>query len=305
MRKYILKTRVVPRKSVDFRPGCFFGKRPGLFVWTKAARQAVIFWKGWFLMPDWDPALYLKFKKERTQPALDLAARLELYPAAVLDVGCGPGNSTQVVAERFPRAKVTGVDSSASMVETARRAHPDLQFRLCDISQELESLPHDFDLVFSNACIQWVPDHPRLILGLLGLLKPGGVLAVQVPVNFKEPIHQIISRTVERTEWRERILYHRSFHTLTAEEYFDLLAAHAQDFTLWETTYLHRMPSHQAIMEWYSSTGLRPYLDAAVDRDAREGFYQEVFRQVREAYPVQENGEVIFRFPRLFFIAQA
>lgn len=256
-------------------------------------------------MADWNPELYLKFKKERTQPALDLAARLELFPAKALDVGCGPGNSTQVVAQRFPGVKLLGVDSSASMVDAARRAHPELEFLQCDVSAQLDALPHDFDLVFSNACIQWVPDHPQLIPGLLGLLKPGGVLAVQVPVNFEEPIHQIISRTVGRAQWREKVPYHRSFYTLKPEEYFDLLAENARDFTLWETVYMHRMPSHEAIMEWYSSTGLRPYLEAAVDREAREGFYEEVYRQVKEAYPVQGNGEVIFRFPRLFFIARA
>lgn len=259
-------------------------------------------------MSDWNAQQYLKFKKERTQPALDLAARLELLelcPAKALDVGCGPGNSTQVLADRFPVAEITGVDSSANMVGTARREHPELEFLQCDISRELDSLPGDYDLVFSNACLQWVPDHPSLLPGLLGLLKPGGLLAVQIPVNFKEPIHQIIQRTVELPQWRDRVPYHRSFYTLNAAEYFDLLAKYAEDFTMWETVYMHRMPSHQAIMDWYSSTGLRPYLDAAVDAEAREAFYEEVFRQVKEEYPVQENGEVIFRFPRLFFIAKA
>ena len=279
-------------------------KRRGFFMpQSSRAHWAAHQRKGWFFMPDWDPQQYLKFKKERTQPALDLAARLELSPAKALDVGCGPGNSTQVVAERFPHAQVLGLDASASMVRAAHRAHPQLEFIQCDVSSELDRLPHNFDLVFSNACIQWVPDHPCLLPRLLDLLKPGGVLAVQVPVNFKEPIHQIISRTVEREEWRERIPYHRSFYTLTAEAYFDLLAGCARDFTMWETVYMHRLPSHQAIMDWYSSTGLRPYLEAAVDEEARQGFYEEVFRQVKEAYPVQENGEIIFRFPRLFFTA--
>lgn len=256
-------------------------------------------------MSDWNPKQYLKFEAERTQPARDLAARLSgIRPEKALDVGCGPGNSTWVMAEFFPQAEITGVDSSAAMIETARQALPATRFLQCDVSRELDSLPRDFDLVFSNACIQWVPDHPGLLPGLMGLLKPGGMLAVQVPVNFKEPIHQIIERTVERAEWRERIPYHRSFYTLTPEAYFDLLGAISDDFTMWETVYMHRMPSHQAIMEWYSSTGLKPYLESAVDEESREAFYQEVFRQVREAYPVQGNGEIIFRFPRLFFIAK-
>lgn len=256
-------------------------------------------------MSDWSPEQYLKFERERTQPAKDLAARLERCPIQALDVGCGPGNSTQVVASRFPDAEVIGIDSSANMIEAAGNEHPQLKFLRCDVSQELGSLPHGFDLVFSNACIQWVPDHHKLLPELMGLLKPGGTLAVQVPVNFEEPIHQIITSTVEREEWRRRIPYYRNFYTLTQETYFNLLGEISADFSMWETVYMHRMPSHQAIMDWYSSTGLRPYLDAAVNEEARQGFYNEVFRQVREAYPVQKNGEIIFRFPRLFFIAQA
>lgn len=256
-------------------------------------------------MSGWDPQLYLKFKKERTQPARDLAARLELCPAKALDVGCGPGNSTAVLKERFPKAELLGVDSSEAMIEAARKEHPEMSFLRCDVSCELDLLSHDFDLVFSNACLQWVPEHAKLLPRLMKLLKPGGMLAVQIPVNYREPIHQIIERTVSKAEWRERIPYHRSFYTLSPEEYFDLLAVCSSDFTMWEIAYLHRMPSHQAIMDWYSSTGLRPYLEAAVDEKTRQGFYEEVFRQVREAYPIQENNEVIFRFPRLFFIAKA
>lgn len=255
-------------------------------------------------LSDWNPELYLKFKKERTQPSRDLAARLEGSPQKALDVGCGPGNSTRVVADRFPGAKVTGIDFSPNMVEAARKEHPELEFFQCDVSEPLDCLPHDFDLVFSNACLQWVPDHPNLLPRLMGLLKPGGTLAVQIPMNFEEPIHRIIQKTVSLPQWRERIPYHRDFYTLKQEEYFDLLTEISSDFTLWTTTYLHRMPSHQAIMDWYSSTGLKPYLDAAVDGEARQGFYDEVFRQVKEAYPIQKNGEIIFRFPRFFFLAK-
>ena len=256
-------------------------------------------------MSDWNARQYLKFQKERTQPALDLAARLEYdSPAKALDIGCGPGNSTAVVKARFPGAQVIGVDSSQNMVETARKDHPELEFIQWDITTDLDALPHDFDVVFSNACLQWVPDHSSLLPRLMSFLKPGGLLAVQIPMNYQEPIHRIIETTVSRSPWTEKIPYMRLFYTLTQEEYFDVLSRTASDFTLWQTTYLHRMPSHQAIMDWYSSTGLRPYLNAAVDEAAREEFYQEIFRQVQEAYPVQENGEIIFRFPRFFFIAR-
>lgn len=256
-------------------------------------------------MSDWNARQYLKFKKERTQPAIDLAARLEYErPVKALDVGCGPGNSTAVLKARFPGAQVIGADYSENMVETARQDHPELDFIKCDISSDLDGLPHDFDIIFSNACLQWVPDHPALLPRLMGLLKPGGLLAVQIPMNYQEPIHKIIESTVAKSPWTELIPYMRLFYTLSQGEYFDILSDISSDFTLWQTTYLHRMPSHQAIMDWYSSTGLRPYLDAAVSEEARGGFYQEVFRQVKSEYPVQKNGEIIFRFPRFFFIAQ-
>ncbi|ANU52572.1 methyltransferase domain-containing protein [Acutalibacter muris] len=256
-------------------------------------------------MSGWNAQQYLKFKKERTQPAIDLAARIEYdAPAKALDVGCGPGNSTAVLKARFPGANVTGADYSGNMVETARKDYPELEFIKCDISAELDSLPHDYDIVFSNACLQWVPDHPSLLPRLMGLLKPGGLLAVQIPMNYQEPIHKIIEATVAQSPWTELIPYMRLFYTLSQEQYFDILSEVSTDFTLWQTTYLHRMPSHQAIMDWYSSTGLRPYLDAAVSEAARDGFYQEVFSQVREQYPIQKKGEIIFRFPRFFFIAQ-
>lgn len=255
-------------------------------------------------MSDWNARQYLKFKNDRTQPAIDLAARLNCEaPAKALDVGCGPGNSTAVLKARFPKARVIGADFSENMVETAKKDNPELEFIQCDISADIDSLPHDFDIVFSNACLQWVPDHPSLLPRLMSLLKPGGFLAVQIPMNYQEPIHRIIESTISYSPWTELIPYMRLFHTLSQEQYFDILSDISTDFTIWQTTYLHRLPSHQAIMEWYSSTGLRPYLDAAVTKEARDDFYQEVFRQVRDEYPVQKNGEVIFRFPR-FFIAE-
>ena len=134
----------------------------------------------------WDSAAYLRFKAERTQPSIDLVKRIDLeQPRKLLDVGCGPGNSTQVLADAFPNAlRIIGIDSSPEMIEAAKDDHPDMEFRICD-ALNLPSLGEDgFDVVFSNACIQWVPDHPRLIRDMLALLRPGGMLAVQVPMNY-------------------------------------------------------------------------------------------------------------------------
>ena len=210
----------------------------------------------------WDSAAYLRFKAERTQPSIDLVKRIDLeQPRKLLDVGCGPGNSTQVLADAFPNAlRIIGIDSSPEMIEAAKDDHPDMEFRICD-ALNLPSLGEDgFDVVFSNACIQWVPDHPRLIRDMLALLRPGGMLAVQVPMNYQEPIHRIIGELAASDEWRAELASARIFHTLSQEAYFDILAAEAGQFQMWQITYLHRMPSHEAIMDWYKGTGLRPYL---------------------------------------------
>ena len=141
----------------------------------------------------WNPEQYLQFEKERTQPAIDLANRIPQKAVdRVLDVGCGPGNSTKVLAERLPGARVLGIDRSLEMIEVAKEQHPALQFIQWDASQDLEGLGPSFDVIFSNACIQWIPDHPALLGRFMDRLNPGGILAVQVPMNNREPIHQII-----------------------------------------------------------------------------------------------------------------
>lgn len=254
-------------------------------------------------MPDWDSAQYLKFGSQRTQPARDLAARLPAEnPVEVLDVGCGPGNSTEVLAKRYPDARILGIDSSPEMVAAASHSHPDLEFRLCDAGRELAQLDRQFDVVFSNACIQWISDHPMLLKNLLGLLKKDGVLAVQVPMNHQEPVHRVIGEITARERWNKRIGKARIFHQLTPEGYFDLLAKLSPVFDIWQTTYFHRMRSHEDILEWYRGTGLRPYL-AQLSDEERPDFEREILTELRRTYPKQENGEIIFRFPRLFFIA--
>ncbi|KFI94120.1 ribosomal RNA large subunit methyltransferase J-like protein [Bifidobacterium saguini DSM 23967] len=256
----------------------------------------------------WDSAQYLRFKNERTQPSRDLAMQLPPDDGTVkhvLDIGCGPGNSTAVLRERYPHAEILGVDNSPEMIEAARKAHPDIDFALCDVSnpEELGSLPDDFDVVFSNACIQWVPNHQRLIPELLARLKQGGVLAVQTPMNYEEPIHRIIAEIVHSPEYVDQLPQQREFYNLTPPEYWELLREHASHFRMWKITYMHTLPSHEAIMDWYRGTGLRPYLQALPDDEARKNFEAKVFARVREAYPTQSDGSIIFPFPRFFFTA--
>ena len=258
-------------------------------------------------MADWNSEQYLKFKAQRTQPAIDLAARLSGKPQdrdiEVIDLGCGPGNSTRVLKKRFPDAYVIGADNSENMIEKARKDNPDIDFVIMDIMGDLSEMRGKFDVVFSNACLQWLPDHAELLPRLFELLRKGGTLAVQIPMNYDEPIHKIIARISESAKWSDKFPEKRIFGTLTQSEYFDILSGLTDDFEIWQTTYCHRMPSIESIIEWYRSTGLRTYLSALSEEDGAE-FIAEISAELEKEYPKQKNGEIIFRFPRFFFIAK-
>lgn len=256
-------------------------------------------------MVDWNSTQYLKFQNERTQPAIDLVNRININnPKKILDIGCGPGNSTQVLAEKFPEAYILGIDSSINMIESAIKNYPKLDFKFCDASKDLDILDKDFNIVFSNACIQWIPNHEKLLKDMLRLLDKNGVLAVQTPMNYEEPIHKIISEITESEKWKMEFSNPRIFYNLKQEKYFDLLSDISSEFNIWETTYYHKLKSHKDIMEWYGGTGLRPYLNV-LTHEKKKAFEEEVFERVKEKYPVQKNGDIIFKFPRFFFIALA
>ena len=255
-------------------------------------------------MAEWDSSQYAKFLEQRTQPSTDLAARIDVVsPREIIDIGCGPGNSTQVLMERFPNAHITGADSSENMINAARENCRGADFILLDASGDLSAMNGRFDVVFSNACIQWIPDHERLLPSLFGLLREGGVLAVHIPMNYDEPIHRIIGELADSEKWRGYFREQRIFHTRTPSEYFDILSGLTDDFELWKTSYLHRMGSHSDIIEWYKGTGLRPYLAQLSEEDGAR-FISELYEELQKAYPVQKNGEIIFAFPRFFFIAR-
>jgi len=256
-------------------------------------------------MTDWDAQQYLKFAHERTQPSIDLVNRLAGENVAkIVDIGCGPGNSTAVLHQRFPDADILGVDNSPAMIERARREYPQMRFALCDVSTEADTLDTDFDVVFSNACIQWVPDHPTLLPALVRRLRPGGVFAVQVPFHDRLHVHRLVAEVVARPRWAPFFDGRPFFFTMAQGDYYDILSELSDQVTMWQTTYFHVMKSPDDIMEWYRGTGLRPYLDQlpAVDRPE---FEQEVARDIAAAYPRQRNGDILFLFPRFFFMAVA
>lgn len=254
-------------------------------------------------MANWNPIQYEKFIKDRTQPAVDLANRLEgLNPVSILDLGCGPGNSTKVLKDKFPKVKVIGADNSDEMLVKAKELYSDIEFITLDANGDFHELSEKFDVVFSNACIQWLPNHRKLLPKLMILLKPNGILAIQIPIQCEHPVHNIINELVNTTKWNNKITP-RQYNNLTTEEYFDVLSDISNDFEIWETTYCHRMPSYESIIEWYKGTGLRPYLEQLSKDDADE-FVNDVYNKLKQRYKIQKNGEILFCFPRLFFIAR-
>jgi len=253
---------------------------------------------------DWDAGQYLKFEDERTRPAADLLRRVPLTTAQLcVDLGCGPGNSTELLVGRFPQARVTGLDSSAAMIAQARKRLPDVIFSEMDLQKW--NPPERFDLIYANAVLQWVPNHPALLSRLVSFLKTGGCLAVQMPDNLDEPSHQLMTETARNGPWSEVFATRATpRETLgSPEDYYAWLQRAGCRVDIWRTTYIHALDSANAIVEWFKATGLKPFLDP-LPSDRRAAFLKQYEAEIANAYPSQADGKVLLRFPRLFFVAQ-
>ena len=254
-------------------------------------------------MPTWNADQYLRFADQRTRPCRDLAANIALEkPQRIVDLGCGPGNSTAVLAARWPEAEVEGIDSSAEMIAAARKEVPEGTWTIGDISTWKAAEP--VDLVFSNAALHWVPDHAGLYPRLFAQVAAGGALAVQVPINLDAPAHRAMRELAGSPGWRaffpQRV---REWHAFPSEVYYDLLAKEAARIDLWETEYLHILAGPEAIVDWYKGTGLRPFLDKLPGEAERERFLADYGEALRPLYPARGDGRVLFPFKRLFLIA--
>lgn len=250
-------------------------------------------------MDTWNAEQYLKFEKQRTLPSYDLAASLgDIKPQTALDIGCGPGNSTAVLREFFTDAHITGIDNSPVMIEKARKAHPEMNFEL----RGARDLEGKYELIFSNACLHWVPDHHSLIPFIMDHLADGGTLAVQVPMNGAEPLYKSAQELIDSGRWDFSSVTETN-EILTPEEYYEVLSACSRDFDIWEKVYYHIMPSHQALVDWVKSTKLRPYL-AVLNKAEEECFLAELLACAQKQYQRQKDGNIIFRFRRLFFTAK-
>ena len=251
---------------------------------------------------EWDAGHYLRFADARTLPAVDLLSRVETQaPARVVDLGCGPGNSTGLLLRRWPGAAVTGLDSSDNLLDAARHDHPGARFVLGDIRHWAPA--ESPDVVFANASLQWVGEHELLMPRLFDQVAPGGVFAVQMPRNHDFATHALMRQVAAEGEWRERLTNAREPSPVKPLEfYYDLLAPRSAGLTIWETNYVQVMDGVQAIIAWLHGTGLRPFL-ALLTEIERPLFLKQYAALLKDAYPAQADGKILLPYPRLFFIA--
>ena len=252
----------------------------------------------------WSATQYSKFETERTRPVLDLLGRVPTVRAAsAVDIGCGPGNSTEQLKRRFPEAVIAGIDSSADMVEAARKRMPDTQFDLEDIIT-WSTKPAFFDVILANAVFQWVPDHSLLLPAVFAKLTAGGSLAVQMPVARDEAAQRLIREIAADGPWRLRLVDALATRITphSAGWYFDLLLRCGASVDIWQTTYLHQLGGPGAIVEWFKGSGLHPVL-ALLDEGERAEFLARYEAAVAQAYPTLPDGTLLLPFPRLFIVA--
>ena len=257
----------------------------------------------------WDPAQYLKFASERLRPALDLIARLPVEaPQTVIDLGCGTGNVAQILAARWPRSRIIGVDQSAEMLAVAKASTAGAtqhEWIRADLAEWAPEEP--VDVVFSNAALHWRDDHAVLFPRIFGWVAPGGVLAVQMPDQYAAPSHVALAAVVSSERWRNRLapLLRRS-PVAPAAAYFGLLAPQAAAVDAWTTEYLHVLPPARdgvhPVVAWTMGTALTPFLEV-LDGDAQKAFVADYSARIASVYPALPDGRVLFAFRRVFVVA--
>jgi trans-aconitate 2-methyltransferase len=252
-------------------------------------------------MSDWNPDKYLAFKNERALPAIDLVEKIAIdNPKKIIDIGCGPGNSTQVLVKRWPNSIVVGLDSSETMIEKAKADFPNQTW----IHEKAENIndSEKYSIVFSNAALQWIDDHDKLIPKLWGIVDEKGAFAVQMPDFGKMPANAAINNvlnsrktSIKNRYWNKRV-YDLNF-------YYELLYKSAREIILWETHYYHILPSTQGIVDFLHTTALKPYLEQLDTEAEKQEFEKEILKELRNYYEEQSDGKVLFPFQRMFIIA--
>jgi trans-aconitate 2-methyltransferase len=252
----------------------------------------------------WDPGLYNRFKAYRERPALDLMVQIpsDRPFSRIVDLGCGTGEQAAVLSARHPGARVTGLDSSPQMLDQAKARDVDVDWVLGDIADYAPKAAPD--LIFTNAALQWLPDHAHLLPRLVRMLPEGGVFACQMPLSHSEPWHVALRKVAADGPWAERLMGARGLTPLLSpEDYYRLLAPLAE-VDVWSTTYVHVLEGDDPIVDWMRGTGLRPYLDLLPEQELRTAFLAAYRRQLAPLFPVEPDGVTLFAFPRLFILAQ-
>ncbi|KAK0701429.1 S-adenosyl-L-methionine-dependent methyltransferase [Apiosordaria backusii] len=267
--------------------------------------------------PDWSPEKYLRFEAPRGRPLNDLITFLSRsgvsQPQRIIDLGCGPGNSTIALKKQWPGAQITGVELSPAMVASAKENNSGegIDYQAGDVKEYVA--PPETDLIFSNAVFQWLPSHERIptIVQHVQRLKPGGVLAFQVPDNFAEPSHRLMRDTAyhSRGPWAKYFMGEDSDKKPDRDPiepvgtWYNSLKPHCESVEIWHTTYHHILEGHEAIVRWFESTGLKPYLDLLDgDEAARKAFVEQYLKGLEREYPALADGKVVLSFPRLFVV---
>lgn len=248
----------------------------------------------------WDSSLYLRFAEERKQPCLDLLARLEGNFNRILDLGCGPGNSTENLVEKYSEATVIGFDADDNMLQKARKDHPDFTFVKGYAPVDFPKLNETFDLVFSNACIHWIDHQETLIDEVYQLLNEHGVFAVQIPLTDEAQFYKILYRLIDE-KWT-KLKCEKNFHNLNPEGYYNTITKKFKTITMWKTNYYHVVDKNM-VLEWYKGSGLRPYLALLSEKEQTE-FLHDLQQCIDKEYSLLDDNKVFLIMPRLFFTAK-
>jgi trans-aconitate 2-methyltransferase len=251
----------------------------------------------------WSAKQYVTFEDERTRPVRDLLSALPLVDAKfVVDLGCGPGNSTEVLATRFPGAAVSGIDSSSDMINAARRRLPQARFAVAGIEEWTDAGP--FDVILANAVLQWVPNHATLLPELVAKLALHGALAIQMPDNLDGPAHRAMREVAAEGPWAKKLAAAAAARTPIADAnwYYELLRSQCAAVDVWRTTYYHPLRGAGAVVEWFRGSGLRPFLEPLDERERTE-YLDRYTAAVKSAYPALPDGSILLPFPRMFMVA--